>query len=48
VPWTLVYQEARLDYRSARLRENELKRQKGGEGFYRLTGLDRSQFQRSI
>jgi putative endonuclease len=48
VPWTMVYQEAHSDYRSARLRENELKRQKGGEGFFRLTGLDRSQFPRPI
>jgi predicted GIY-YIG superfamily endonuclease len=48
VPWTLVYQEAHSDYWSARLRENELKRQKGGDGFYRLTGLNRSQFHRSV
>jgi len=44
-PWILVYQEAQADYRSARLRENELKRQKGGDGLCRLTGLDRRRFE---
>jgi predicted GIY-YIG superfamily endonuclease len=45
-PWTLVYQEARVDYRSARIRENELNRQKGGDGLFRHTGLDRRRFQK--
>jgi len=27
-----------IDYRGARMREIELKKQKGGEGFYKLIG----------
>ena len=45
-PWHLVHQESYLDYASARKREIELKRQKGGDGFFRLTGLDPNQFMR--
>jgi putative endonuclease len=42
-PWALVYQERKPDYGLARRRENELKRQKGGSGFFRLTaGLGRA------
>jgi len=43
-PWELVRVEAYLDYSSARKRELLLKRQKGGIGFYGLTGLDSSRF----
>jgi putative endonuclease len=43
-PWTLVWTERHADYRQARQRENELKRQKGGDGFFRLTGLKRADF----
>jgi putative endonuclease len=39
-PWILVHQECYPDYRSARQRENYLKRQKGGMGFYQATGID--------
>jgi len=39
-PWILVYQEAFPDYRSARQRENYLKRQKGGRGFFQATGIN--------
>jgi putative endonuclease len=41
-PWQLVWTEQHPDYRAARQRENELKRQKGGDGFFRLTGLQRT------
>jgi putative endonuclease len=43
-PWELVYTEEHPDYRSARLRERELKAQKGGRGFFQKTGLDPEQF----
>ena len=46
-PWELVYTERLPDYRSARLRETELKAQKGGRGFFQKTGLDPSRFSRS-
>jgi putative endonuclease len=45
-PWELVHREAYPDYRSARLRENELKAQKGGSGFFEKTGLDPSLFKK--
>jgi putative endonuclease len=45
-PWHLVYQESCPDYASARKREIELKRQKSGAGFFRLTSLDPNQFMR--
>ena len=38
-PWILVHEERYENYRTARLREIELKRQKGGQRFYQLTGL---------
>jgi len=44
-PWTLVHQEQYESYRTARRREIELKQQKGGRGFYELTGLDPERFQ---
>ena len=45
-PWKLVYSEKCEDYKTARLRENELKRQKGGIGFFEKTGLDPARFGR--
>ena len=38
-PWTLIWQSDELPLSEARKLENLLKRQKGGSGFYRLTGL---------
>ena len=43
-PWALVRVEEYPNYRAARQREMELKSQKSGDGFFRLTGLDPSQF----
>jgi putative endonuclease len=37
-PWRLVHSERFANYRGARKREIELKKQKGGEGFYELVG----------
>ena len=45
-PWTLVFSEQHPDYGSARKRENELKAQKGGRGFFAKTGLDPERFGR--
>ena|SRR5271170_120880 len=39
-PWRLVHPETHPDFRSARIRENYLKRQRGGRGFYQATGID--------
>ena len=38
-PWELVWQSDQLDLSDARRLEMNLKRQKGGNGFYQLTGL---------
>ena len=38
-PWRLAWQSEEQDLSSARRLENLLKRQKGGQGFYKLTGL---------
>ena len=38
-PWTLVWQSNELSLSMARCVENELKRQKGGAGFFAKTGL---------
>jgi predicted GIY-YIG superfamily endonuclease len=38
-PWGLAWISAALDLSGARQLENLLKRQKGGVGFYRITGL---------
>ena len=46
-PWEMVHSERYDGYTEARLRELELKSQKGGEGFYRLTGLNPSHFSHS-
>lgn len=40
-PWTLVYSQRFADYTAARKFENQLKRQKGGIGFFKTTGLSR-------
>ena|SRR5579872_3730020 len=39
-PWRLVHQEFHPDFTAARRRENDLKKQKGGTGFFEKTGLD--------
>ena len=38
-PWSLVWESESLTLSEARKLENRLKRQKGGAGFRRLTGL---------
>jgi putative endonuclease len=45
-PWRLVYRELQPDFTTARRRENELKKQKGGIGFFEKTGLDPELFGR--
>jgi len=45
-PWILVLTEEYANYREARERELDLKAQKGGEGFFAKTRLDRSKFDR--
>ncbi|QIF03491.1 GIY-YIG nuclease family protein [Roseimicrobium sp. ORNL1] len=40
-PWKLIWQSEELSLGDARKLENELKRQKGGAGFYARTGLQR-------
>jgi putative endonuclease len=42
-PWALVWQSGKLTLGGARKLENLLKRQKGGVGFYRMTGLIREE-----
>ena len=41
-PWKLVWTSQRIPLSEARKLETFLKRQKGGDGFYRTTGLLRS------
>ena len=41
-PWTLVWQSDEQSLSEARKLETLLKRQKGGKGFFQLTGLDPS------
>jgi putative endonuclease len=43
-PWSLVHVEWYSEYTGARRRELELKRQKGGAGFFAKTGLDAARF----
>jgi putative endonuclease len=38
-PWELIWQSDRLELADARRLELNLKRQKGGNGFYLMTGL---------
>jgi putative endonuclease len=40
-PWTLIWQSEEMNLSDARKLELLLKRQKGGDGFYRITGLSR-------
>jgi len=40
--WRLVWQSTTVALSEARKLENQLKRQKGGDGFYRLTNLPRA------
>jgi putative endonuclease len=40
-PWALVWTGAEMDLSAARKLENLLKRQKGGVGFFKITGLAR-------
>jgi putative endonuclease len=40
-PWQLVWTSDDLSLSDARKLENRLKRQKGGDGFFRMTGLRR-------
>ena len=40
-PWTLIWQSADMNLSDARKHELLLKRQKGGDGFYKMTGLSR-------
>ena len=42
--WTIVWQQKFESLSEARRFENKLKRQKGGNGFWVLTGLDPTQF----
>jgi putative endonuclease len=41
-PWKLLWTSEPLLLSQARKLENKLKRQKGGHGFYKITGLERS------
>jgi predicted GIY-YIG superfamily endonuclease len=41
-PWQLRWTSEPMSLSEARRLENWLKRQKGGNGFYQMTGLDRS------
>ena len=41
-PWELVWTSQPLSLTGARQLENHLKRQKGGGGFFRTTGLSRA------
>jgi len=45
-PWELVRVESHGNYSEARKRELSLKKQRGGVGFYVLTGLDPSRFRK--
>ena len=41
-PWELIWQSDPLELPNARRLELNLKRQKGGNGFYQITGLRKS------
>jgi putative endonuclease len=47
-PWLVVFEQTCADYTAARRLENELKRQKGGNGFYALTGLNANRFHNGL
>ena len=38
-PWVLVWQQGPMNLSSARKLESRLKKQKGGNGFFEITGL---------
>jgi putative endonuclease len=40
-PWTLIWISDKMSLSDARKLENKLKRAKGGNGFYQITGLQR-------
>jgi putative endonuclease len=40
-PWTLIWQSTEMSLPEARKLELLLKRQKGGDGFYKIIGLSR-------
>ena len=40
--WNLVWRSDVLSHSEARKLENKLKRQKGGDGFFQMTGLNRA------
>jgi putative endonuclease len=46
IPWEMVHVEPYANYSDARRRELLLKKQKGGVGFYTLTGLDSLRFRK--
>jgi putative endonuclease len=39
-PWKLIWSKSGMSLTEARVFEKQLKRQKGGAGFYRMTGLN--------
>jgi putative endonuclease len=41
-PWSLVWSSEKMTLSEAKKLENRLKGMKGGEGFYRFTGLTRN------
>jgi putative endonuclease len=41
-PWQLIWQSSPMPLSEARKLENKLKRQKTGNGFYQMTGLNRA------
>jgi len=41
-PWELIWQSDQLELADARTLESNLKRQKGGNGFYQITGLPKT------
>ena len=45
-PWEIIHTEEFADYAAARRRENELKAQKGGKGFFLKTGINPAQYRR--
>jgi len=46
-PWLLVHEERFENYRQARVREVELKKQKGGQNFFKMTGIAAQRFRPS-
>jgi len=46
-PWQMIWRQATASLTAARNLENLLKRQKGGAGFFQLTGLVRENYSRT-